>query len=82
MTHNPPHAHGAATQGVGRLAATVVGFVIAGALMVGYLWEVINDLLAGHVHAGRVLIAIPVAVLFIWLLRRLSRTVALLDGSR
>lgn len=43
--------------------------------MVWYLWEVLNQLLAGVVDGSRLLIAVPVLLLFIGLLTLVSRSV-------
>jgi hypothetical protein len=53
------------------LVSTLVGFP-----MVAYLWDTLNGLLAGEVHRERLLISVPlllVFALYLWLLSRLVR---------
>ena len=53
------------------LLSTLVGFP-----MVAYLWETLNGLLAGEVHRQRLLISLPlllVFALYLWFLARLLR---------
>lgn len=59
--------------GVGSLLATMALFVVLGIPLVGYLWETLNQLLAGHVGATRLLASVPVALLLALVLSFLSR---------
>ncbi len=52
---------------------SILALFVVGTPIVAYLWETLNHLLAGHVEPRRLLLAIPVAVLFILLLRVVSR---------
>ena len=59
----------------GSLMATILGFTLAGGILVAYLWESVNRLLSLHFDAVRVLISIPVLLVFLWLLRSIARRV-------
>ena len=50
-------------------------FVVLGVPLVGYLWETINQLLSLQVGTTRVLISIPVLLLFIGLMVLVARRV-------
>lgn len=63
------------TPSLGRLMAGVALFVILGTPLVAYLWETLNVLLTGVVQPGRLLLAIPLALLFAGVLWLLARTV-------
>jgi hypothetical protein len=65
----------------GKLIGGMLIFVILGAPLVWFLWEVLNGLLAGHFDGIRLLLAIPVAALFAGLLVLLSRTVRRWESS-
>jgi hypothetical protein len=45
--------------GPGRLLVTLAAFVVLGIPLVAYLWESLNQLLAGRVHTPRVLLSVP-----------------------
>ena len=49
--------------------------VIIGAPMVWYLWERVNELLSGEIHGQRLLVAVPVLLVFLGFLYFVSRTV-------
>jgi hypothetical protein len=65
-------------------SAAVIGMialsVALGALLVAYLWETLNELLAGQVDRGRILLSLPALLVFALLLDRLSRFVQRLDA--
>ena len=65
-----------------RLVTGIGIFVVLGTPLVGYLWHTLNDVLAGVFHPIRVLIAIPVAILFYLLLRSMGRRVNAWEGER
>lgn len=67
-----PHGH---EMGVGALIGMIALFVLAGGPLVYYLWTVVNDLLTAHVDSVRILIAVPVLLIFAGLLAILSRSV-------
>ena len=68
------------TIGMGRLIAGMALFVVLGIPLVGYLWETLNELLAGHVDGTRLLISLPVLALLGALLAWLGRRVWAWEG--
>ena len=58
-----------------KLIGGMALFVVLGAPMIWYLWEVLTQLLSLEFDARAVLIAVPVLVVFLLFLRVLSRTV-------
>jgi len=65
-----------------RLVAGIGVFVLLGTPLVGYLWYTLNDVLAGVFHPIRILIAVPVAILFYLLLRFMASRVNTWEGER
>lgn len=65
----------ARTQGIGGLTGRILLFVLLGFPLLAYLWETLNELLSGSVNGRRLLVSVPVLVLFGALLVWLSRTV-------
>lgn len=49
--------------------------VVVGAPLVAFLWETLNELLALHVNLLRLLISLPVLLLFAGMLWLLGRTI-------
>lgn len=49
--------------------------VVVGAPLVAFLWETLNELLALHVNLSRLLISVPVLLLFAGMLWLLGRTI-------
>ena len=64
-----------ASNGTGRLVGAILLLVLLGVPFVAYLWETLNRLLSGIVEPVRLLIALPVAVVFLLLLRYIARTI-------
>jgi hypothetical protein len=58
----------------GTVLAVLSAFVVLGIPLVAYLWESLNQLLAGRVHAPRVLVSVPLLVAFAGLLWAGGRT--------
>lgn len=67
--------------GLGGLMAAMALFVVVGTPLVYLLWTVVNDLLTGHVVVTRLLLAVPVLIVFIIVLNVLARTVRRWDAS-
>lgn len=63
------------TPSVGKLAAGIFLLVLLGTPLTAYLWHSLNMLLHGDFDALALLIAVPVAVLFVVLLRFTWRVV-------
>ena len=65
-----------------RLILGIGGFVLAGIPPVAYLWETLNQLMAGEIHPGRLLVSIPAALLLAGVLLVLARTVLRWEAER
>lgn len=57
------------------LMAGMAVFVVLGVPLVAYLWETLNELLSGSVDPIRLLVSVPLALVFTVLLVLLSRRV-------
>ena len=69
-----PGARGSG-MGTGAIIGMMAIFVVVGGPMVFYLWSTVNDVLAGQVDPMRVLISLPVLLIFLGVLAILSRSV-------
>lgn len=61
-----------------RSSSLVLGialFVLLGTPLVAYLWETVNQLLSGIVDPMRLLITVPAALIFYFMLRFMARSV-------
>jgi len=58
-----------------RLILGMAALVLPGVPMVWYLWEVVNNLLSGVFDGRQLLIAVPVLIVFLALLRLVAKTV-------
>ncbi|HLU26775.1 MAG TPA: hypothetical protein VKZ58_13810 [Longimicrobiales bacterium] len=67
--------------GFGRLFTLIVASLIACIPLVSYLWETVNQLLSGHVDAGRLVISVPLLVLFLACLALIGRSLQRLDAQ-
>ena len=65
-----------------RLIVGIAAFVLAGSPLVGYLWETLNELFAGVVRPGRLLLSLPALIVFVALLVLLARVVRGWEGER
>jgi hypothetical protein len=65
-----------------RIFGLIAGFFILGMPMVAYLWETINQLLELRASGIQLLVAVPVLIVFLILLRFLARAVTRLEASR
>jgi hypothetical protein len=63
------------TPSVGKLTAGIFLLVLLGTPLTAYLWHTLNELMHGQIDPLALLIAVPVAVLFILLLRFTWRVV-------
>jgi hypothetical protein len=69
-------------ESAGKSLGVMALYVIIGIPMVAYIWDVLNELLALEFPTGRVLIAIPVAVLLVFYLRFVSRRLRIMFQQR
>lgn len=65
-----------------KLAVGIALFVLAGFPLVAYLWESLNQLMAGEVQPRRLLLSIPVILLLTGLLLLLARVVGRWEAER
>lgn len=57
------------------LILAILILVLIGGVFVAYLWETMNRLMAGYFEPVRLLISLPVLVVFGFLLRYMSRVI-------
>jgi len=62
-----------------RIWVLIAVSVLIGTPIVAVLWETLNELLAGEVNTRHVALAVPAALIAVFLTRLLARTVARLD---
>jgi hypothetical protein len=67
--------------GLGRLMLFMAIFVVVGTPLVYLLWTVVNDLLTGHIVNSRLLMAVPVLIVFIIVLGVLARLIRRWDAG-
>jgi asparagine N-glycosylation enzyme membrane subunit Stt3 len=65
-----------------KLFGSILGFVLVGTPLVAYLWETLNQLMAGHFNGPRVAIGAVAALVLAALLRFLARSVWRWEGTR
>jgi hypothetical protein len=58
-----------------KLFGSILGFVLVGTPLVAYVWETLNQLMAGHFNGRRVAIGAVAALVLAALLRFLARSV-------
>lgn len=64
---------------IGRVVFTFLGFVVVGIPIVGYIWEVLSNILAGEARFGTTVLACVLLLFLLGLLRILARTVQRFD---
>jgi hypothetical protein len=70
------------TLSVPRLAVGITLFVLAGIPLVAYLWETLNQVMAGEVYPTRLLLSLPVLLLLAGLFVLLARAVGRWEAER
>lgn len=58
-----------------KLAAAILALAVVGGLLIAYLWETMNRLMAGHFDGRRLLISVPAAIILVIQLRYVARTI-------
>jgi hypothetical protein len=66
---------------VGKLVFTLLGFGLVSIPLAGFTWEVISDLISGHLTSRRALIGIPVMIALVVALRLAARALIRIDSS-
>lgn len=69
------------SQPVGKLVITLLGFAIIAIPLAGLTWELISDLISGHLRARSALFGIPAMIALALVLWLASRALAKLDAS-
>jgi ABC-type proline/glycine betaine transport system permease subunit len=67
---------------VAPLVARVAAFAIVGIPLAAFLWDTVNQLVAGVFSPVRIMLAVPALLLFGFLIRFLSREVWRWEGRR
>ncbi|HSH45256.1 MAG TPA: hypothetical protein VK966_05345 [Longimicrobiales bacterium] len=67
--------------GLFGLTVAILGLALVGGGLVAYLWETLNQLMAGFVDWSRLLISIPVLAVFLLLLRFIAGRVERWQGE-
>jgi hypothetical protein len=70
------------TLSVSKLAVGIALFVLAGFPLVAYVWETLNQLMAGAVHPTRLLLSLPLLLLLAGLLLLLARAIGRWEAER
>lgn len=65
-----------------KLIAGIAAFVLVGFPLVAYLWETLNQLMAGVVRPGRLALSLPLLLIFAGVLVMLARAVRRWEGER
>ncbi|HEU4698613.1 MAG TPA: hypothetical protein VFS40_05500 [Gemmatimonadales bacterium] len=68
--------------GYGRLVLGIAGFVLVGVPLLAFVWEGLNRLLSGTIHARLLVAALIALALLVPLWRFLARTVVRWDARR
>jgi hypothetical protein len=66
---------------VGKLVLTLLGFGLVAIPLAGFTWDVVSDLISGHLTSRKALIGVPVMIALAVVLRLAARTLVRLDSS-
>jgi Na+/melibiose symporter-like transporter len=64
----------------GKLIGIIAVFTLLGIPVLAFLWETLNKLIAGVFEPWRLLVSVPVLLVFVVLLWFLARSLSRLDG--
>lgn len=70
--HSPP---------VGRVVTTLLIYGIIAIPLGGYTWDVLSDLISGHLTSRKAVIGIPVIIALIIVVRFAARAIVKLDAD-
>ncbi len=65
----------------GKVVATLLGFSLVSIPLAGYSWDMLSDLISGHLTSRKALIGIPVMIALAVVLRFAARALVRLDAS-
>lgn len=66
---------------VGRLVLTLLGFGLISIPLAAFTWEVVSDLISGHMTSRRALIGVPVMIALAVVLRLAASALMRIDSS-
>jgi hypothetical protein len=66
---------------VGTVVLTLLGFGLVSIPLAGFTWDVVSDLISGHLTSRKALIGVPVVIALAIVLRLAARALARLDSS-
>jgi hypothetical protein len=66
---------------IGKTIATLLGFGLVLIPLAGYTWDVLSDLISGHLTSRKALIGIPVMIALAVVVRFAASAIARLDTS-
>jgi hypothetical protein len=76
-----PRGARSTSNGVAALVATLLGFAVVAIPLAGLTWDVLSDLISGHLGARKALIGFPAMTLLAVVLRFAARALARFDAS-
>lgn len=66
---------------VGKLVLTLLGFGLVAIPLAGFAWDVVSDLISGHLTSRKALNGVPVMIALAVVLRLAARALVRLDSS-
>lgn len=73
---------GHSSQGVATIVATLLGLAVVAIPLAGLTWDVLSDLISGHLRPRKALLGFPAMILLAIVLRIASRVLVRLDAQR
>jgi hypothetical protein len=70
------------SQGVATIVATLLGLAVVAIPLAGLTWDVLSDLISGHLGPRKALIGFPAMILLAIVLRFAARALVRLDTKR
>ena len=78
---NQSSTSGRSSQPVGRLVITLLGFGLVAIPLAGLTWELVSDVISGHLTARNAMFGIPALIGLAAILWLASRALAKLDSA-
>ena len=70
------------SQGVATIVATLLGLAVLAIPLAGLTWDVLSDLISGHLGARKALFGFPAMILLAVVLKLAARALVRLDAQR
>lgn len=70
------------SQGVATIVATLLGLAVLAIPLAGLTWDVLSDLISGHLGPRKALLGFPAMILLAIVLKLAARTLVRLDAKR